>query len=106
MKSKKTICPFCGKFNVPYLKNSDICQLCYRDLLSRYAYYFYKDEKIKPNENTKAYRICELMVVHNFNTIKICELLNVTLAYVNSVKRQYLYRGDSNGNQIVKYLKD
>lgn len=106
MEKEKKFCPYCNKFLVPYLKSSDVCQICYRKILEEYGFYDYKDESIKPNEGTKAFAVCELSIKENLDSKVIGDILNCSKIYVAQIRRKFLNRVNADGKIIPKYIKE
>ena len=61
-KKEKKVCPRCGKYLMQYIKSSDYCQKCYRQILNRYSFWKYKDENNKPSFDSSEYKICEILM--------------------------------------------
>lgn len=104
MSRDRTRCPHCGKFLIPYIKSSDLCQLCYRELLKKYSYYEYRPNVEKPRLNSKAHKIVELAYNEHLDSREISKLTNSHQLYVISVVKKYLYRCDVNGKPRPSYM--
>lgn len=105
MSDYKVICPICHKIRMPYLQNSDICQMCYREILDKYAFFKYKDEYDMPKKGTKGYKICEKVVNERKSTKDIAEEVGSSRIYVNYVISRYLVRCDVDGNERPEFIR-
>lgn len=107
MDRDRTRCPHCGKFLKPYIKCSDLCQKCYRELLEQYSYYDYKDTNAKmPKVNTKAYKVLQYVLNDHLTPNEIAKKLDTNAIYVRLIISKYLYKCDVNGNPRPSYMGD
>lgn len=102
-KNERVVCPVCKKLKIKYLKNNDYCQKCYREILSKYSFYKYKDENKKPKFGSTEYKVCDIMIYDNIKPKKLVEKYGAELKissvkYVFSISEKYLEKCDTYGN--------
>ena len=105
MSKEKTICPKCGKYLVPYIKSSNLCQTCYRELLQKYSFFEYRPDVKKPKPNTKADKIVSLAYNDHLDSKEISNIMNTNQLYVIATIRKHLYRCDVNGTPRPRYME-
>ena len=93
-------CWRCGRVKEEY-RNGE-CQSCYRGNNSKFCYYKYKDEEIKPRLNSKAWYICEEMINEKMSATRFVKekgtLKNInSVRYVRLIVERYLEKCDTLG---------
>lgn len=90
-------CFVCHKNRARYIKNKDICQVCYRKMLDEYALYDYK-EGVEMNKGEKM--ICRVVVEEGIKkSIDVAKRTGYSKIYVDMTIEKCLERVNTDGKR-------